>query len=196
MVKIFVDDREYFTDKEFLTKRLLIGDYTAEHLDAVVEHKTPRDFEKSCTTGHLVNQVIKMNNTYKKSVVVVSGIPNFSNQILGRLARLIASSNTSFVFLKSKGNAFYFIKKFFEKVEDEKPLTPEVQLFSTEDMRRAALCCIPSIGWTLAERLLEKFKTMRAIASASLKELTKVRGIGKEKAVKVVEFFSYEKGRD
>ncbi|MCK5333899.1 MAG: hypothetical protein KAJ24_05265, partial [Candidatus Aenigmarchaeota archaeon] len=51
---------------------------------------------------------------------------------------------------------------------------------------------LPYVNRTLAVRLLEKFKTVKAIASASEFELREVEGIGEEKAKAIKDIFERE----
>ena len=58
-----------------------------------------------------------------------------------------------------------------------------------KDRKQFTLASIPLIGEKLAGNLLEKFDTVADVATASLKDLEKVPGIGKKKALSIYEIF-------
>jgi len=60
----------------------------------------------------------------------------------------------------------------------------------SSDLQRqqlSVLCSLPGVGEKLATRMLEKFGTPLRVLSASSVELSKVEGLGKERAKKIKE---------
>ena len=49
---------------------------------------------------------------------------------------------------------------------------------------------IPSSGPTIAGRLMDYFGNIKLIVNASADELRKIKGIGKNKAKKIIDFFN------
>ncbi len=67
----------------------------------------------------------------------------------------------------------------FESTMYNKRSRPNVPL---KDNRLYLLCSLPTVGHTLNKRLLTTFGSIASITNASVKELRRVRGIGKKKA--------------
>ena len=55
---------------------------------------------------------------------------------------------------------------------------------------------LPSVGPTGAEALLRRFRTVQALANASVEEIMEVEGFGERKAMKVYQTFRHEWGKE
>jgi DNA excision repair protein ERCC-4 len=66
---------------------------------------------------------------------------------------------------------------------------------STQKVQLTLVATLPAIGPKLAERVLLRFGTVRRVFSASIAELSTVKGLGRAKAEKIVRFLDAEYGQ-
>ena len=83
-------------------------------------------------------------------------------------------------------------KKAVKENREPRTLRIKEKARTLEDYQRFVLSGLPGVDVTLAERILERFKTLRRVFSASEFELQKVDGIGENKAKKIIEVLDHE----
>ena len=212
--RVIVDERERDSGVPSLLKskglqvdfRLLeIGDYVVSG-ECAVERKAGRDFVKSLYSGRLFDQARRLRQFYVKPVFVVEG----------DLQLLFGESSKPRVFWGALTTlAFQFGMTLFFTANAEQtadliltlrkrsgpvrvPMTPWVQkkprAETVEKLQLAVVGTLPAVGPKLAERILNRFGSVRRVFSASVAELCTVKGVGRAKAEKIVRFLGVEYG--
>jgi len=183
---------------KFYPVQLPIGDYIIN--GACVEFKTPEDFIQSKISGHLDRQTFNMSARYANSYLVVEG--DIDAQAEGRVHRnAILSSKIGASFKRSSagdhgmvnfleieiGEFPLFVKFIMAKEHIRYPPPLKVPVKKSE-MAVATLSTIPNVSTIRARALLEHFKSLYEIFSATKEELENVEGIGAKTAEGIEEF--------
>lgn len=208
-ILIYADSREFASDvvKELsafgcvLRKKFLAcGDYLCS--DRVcVERKRSSDFLQSIIDGRLFSQAGELRDNFEKPLFIVEG-NNFEsrnihpNAIYGAVVSLALDFSLPILWAKSprESAALIFTLAKREQMRDKRdvPLRGEKKAFLLADQQKFLLAGLPSVNSVLAERLLEHFKSPKKIFSSSAEELQDIKGIGKEKARRILELLESE----
>ena len=188
------------------TKQLNSADYA--YKDIGVEFKTTHDFINSVKNGRLHKEVLQMNNDYNTTYIVIAGgihepirkefwrIKNTkkgkehhlnTKSYMGALASF--SQLTHVLQVENTQQAFHLIRALFEKSTDNKNRNiPEPEL-KTDNPLINYLSCIQGIK-SKAPVIIEtlNLETLEDLLNLSVDDLTKVDGIGKKKAEKIMEW--------
>jgi len=215
VLRIVVDEREKGSEVPSLLRRmgvylsftqLGVGDYVISQRCAV-ERKAARDFMTSIFDGRLFDQAGRLVEHYPRSIVVVEGdfrgVESYSEKpkvFWGAVSSLIADYGVSVVFTGDEGETAMLLYGLAKREQEEKALRrvfvrKRLPKKSLREQQLYVLQSLPGIGATLAERLLERFGSLRAVFSASPAELRLVKGMTWEKAEELHRLFS-EKARN
>lgn len=175
--------------------QLQIADYVLSHRTAI-ERKSLRDFVSSIYDGRLFKQVAELSSKFPRPILLVEGniadeprISENASIFYGSLASLIMAYAIYTIFTDSYLNSALAIKFLMEHLADERGKGPLItKALKSEDpsvQQLYFISALPGIGPKLARRLLETFKTPKAILNASIPELAKINGVGRAKAVKI-----------
>lgn len=205
--KIVVDTREEHTnsaDKDMIKrldehgieyeKRMLpVGDYLIINKDTgdtfCVERKIITDFVGSVLDGRLKSEVVKMNETYAKSFLIISGdwadyykdrakvvkmgfskrVNSFTvNQRLGVFASVSARTNTKILQVENDNQFIQLVLALGEKLTDGRVYTePIFKRKKSEEMSFIhILTSFPNISEDKAERVIEKYKNFPTFYAA------------------------------
>ena len=122
---------------------------------------------------------------------VHSFTPNINkNQVQGMLLSTILNFQVPILYTnneKETAELLILLAKKQEKQKQQISLRPTKTLQSIEEQKQFILEGFPSIGPTIAKRLLEKFKTIKKIINASYEELQEVLGKNCEKFKQIIE---------
>ena len=214
---IYIDTREkdrikkakkYFTkhpinNSKIKTKQLQSADYTYKNIG--IEFKTTTDFITSLKNGRLHKEIIQMNQDYEKTYLIIAGpiqetirkeywrTRNKKEQTitLKNYLGAIASYNqiTNVTQVENTNQAFHLIKALFEKGTDNKNREIIEPMTKTNNTITNFLSCIPGIN-TKAPEIIEtlEIETLEDLLQTTTEDLTKVDGIGKKKAEKIMEW--------
>ena len=197
---IAIDDRElrsrtarrlYELGAKLDSKRLYVGDYVLSSR-CCIERKNSDDLESSIIDGRLFSQAVDLCEAYSSPIIAIVG-SEFSRldpkAVRGALSSLAVDFRIpSFTFSSEEELAeFLFALAAREQAANRGP--PRIQTsrkeISKEDMQRLVVESLPSVGPIHAKALLEKFGSVKAVFSASEKELMGVEGIGEMRAKKI-----------
>jgi len=198
---IIVDHRESKCSVPFLLKEmgfkvefkfLEIGDYIISP-EIAVERKTLHDFVSSLFDGRLFQQVDCLSSNYSSSFLIVEGNYNEiegyvqnPKAVYGALVSLllnyrinlinVPSERETAVILSSLTNQFSRkSSRFIKHIKKDSFIGQQVYVVSS----------LPSVGKTIATRLLEQFGSPKNVFQASADELAKIKGLGPKRARKI-----------
>jgi len=198
---ITVDDRErasglfelledYF---EIEVSRLSCGDYLINNR-ITVERKSDRDFLVSIIDLRLFRQVANLKNNCANSILLLEGNPfqtdlKFDPQaIKGALLSIQAIWQVPVVFSRSKEDSrdiLVMIGRQYETDMDVMPLRGGHRPKRLKSKQLYVLQGLPEVGPTLAKRLLQHFRSVGRVLTATVDELIAVQGVGKARAEKI-----------
>jgi Fanconi anemia group M protein len=202
-INIVVDLREFNSNvvKELsrmdvivVPRQLETGDYILS--DRVgVERKEVNDFLSSMINGRLFQQLKNLKNGYLRPVLVLEGEGLFTirkisqNAISGALACIVADYGIPVIQTKDEKETanlmFSIARREFEEGRTV-GVRGEKGSMSLSERQQFIIEGFPNISGVLAQRLLSHFGSIKGVADADVKELIKVKGVGKKKAENIV----------
>ena len=210
MLRVYVDVREKNSELPKLLlkhgivvtwEQLPVGDYVISDRVAI-ERKTVKDLVNSLKYGRLFDQAKRLKEAFERPFFLIEGdwrALKFSKAGIG-VPSAIASLQYDFqigvLYAPSTEDAarvISFLTKR-EQGESKRRVPVKVQgkppLSKLEEWQRFLVQCLPGIGPALAERLLSRFGSVRAVYNASEVELAKVDGISESKAKEIVKILT------
>jgi len=198
MSYIIVDHRESKCSVPFLLKEmgvkvefkfLGIGDYIISP-EIAVERKTLHDFISSLFDGRLFQQVDRLSSNYSSPFLIVEGnyseigtyIQN-SKVVYGALVSLLLNYRINLINVPSEREAAVVLSSLANQFS-RKPFSSikHAKKDSFIDQQVYVVSSLPSVGKTIATRLLERFGSPRDVFLASADELAKIKGLGLKRA--------------
>ena len=209
MIFLLIDDREpqelfsLLESKGIKVKksRILVGDILIGEI--AIERKERDDLESSIVDGRLFRQLSVLLDSYDKVILIIEGTKKFErinrNALIASLSSFLVRGVSIFFTrnIEETSELLYWIDKKLKNNNNEKPLI-SLKPKNTEDFILFILESLPGISTKTAKNMIQEFESLRDIANSDIEELTKVKGIGKEKAKKIVEVLnlSFKKLRD
>jgi DNA excision repair protein ERCC-4 len=203
-LRIIVDEREKKSGIPDLLKAvgvnieiktLLVGDYIVAP-EIVVERKSIRDLISSIFDGRLFDQCNRLREHFQHPVILMEGnvdeIEEFTENPLvfyGALSSIALDFKIPVLPTPNATHTAKLLVSLSSRKEAAKgPFLKKIK--KSSDLQRqqlSVLCSLPGVGEKLATRMLEKFGTPLRVLGASSVELSKVEGLGKERAKKIKE---------
>lgn len=203
-LRIIVDEREKKSGIPDLLKAvgvnieiktLPVGDYIVAP-EIVVERKSIRDLISSIFDGRLFDQCNRLREHFQHPVILMEGnvdeIEEFTENPLVFYGALSSIALDFKIPVLPTPNATHTAKLLVSmssrKDAAKGPFLKKIK--KSSDLQRqqlSVLCSLPGVGEKLATRMLEKFGTPLQVLGASSVELSKVEGLGKERAKKIKE---------
>jgi len=174
-------------------KMLEIGDYIMPGY--AVERKEIRDFLRSIFSRRVFEQAKRLSETYENPILIIEGDIStvLGSKIMpaafwGALATLAFDYDLKVFFTpnaEQTANLIYTLRRK-KPSRFEGPLVKTQPKFEdTKKMQIQIVTSLPGIGPKLAERLLNEFKSIRKIFTATVAELSAVKGINRKTAYKI-----------
>ncbi|MEK6957213.1 MAG: ERCC4 domain-containing protein, partial [Thermoproteota archaeon] len=203
-LRIIVDEREKKSGIPDLLKAvgvnieiktLPVGDYIVAP-EIVVERKSIRDLISSIFDGRLFDQCNRLREHFQHPVILMEGnvdeIEEFTENPLvfyGALSSIALDFKIPVLPTPNATHTAKLLVSMSSRKEAAKgPFLKKIK--KSSDLQRqqlSVLCSLPGVGEKLATRMLEKFGTPLQVLGASSVELSKVEGLGKERAKKIKE---------
>ncbi|MEK6971946.1 MAG: ERCC4 domain-containing protein [Thermoproteota archaeon] len=203
-LRIIVDEREKKSGIPDLLKAvgvnieiktLPVGDYIVAP-EIVVERKSIRDLISSIFDGRLFDQCNRLREHFQHPVILMEGnvdeIDEFTENPLvfyGALSSIALDFKIPVLPTPNATHTAKLLVSMSSRKEAAKgPFLKKIK--KSSDLQRqqlSVLCSLPGVGEKLATRMLEKFGTPLQVLGASSVELSKVEGLGKERAKKIKE---------
>lgn len=176
--------------------QLRAGDYLINER-ILVERKTKDDFVSSLIQNRLFSQCSALKrNSYHHFLLIIEGNPYNTDHdisreaVKGALLSISLSWQIPIVYTKNaEETAQLLVMAARQYLQDKLPLLRKGYKPKRNRKRQLYfLQGLPLIGPKNANELLEHFGTIENIMKATEKELIKVHGIGKERAMKIWKF--------
>ena len=189
------------TEKVFLE----VGDYITG--DVCIEAKSVEDFLQSVRNKRMFNQISNMEDSYVRNYIVIYGNlsdagsylnhvrSNFNDRswrlrlqkmFIGALSSIALNTKTTPVWVADVESAAHFIvacEHHCDKEIDLQKMLPKKT--RTDDVRLDILCTIQGVTIEKARTLLAEFGSLLEIATCEVKEIMKLKGIGKVTATNI-----------
>lgn len=202
-VTVYADSREaksgvvkhlYDMEVEIKTGNLDVADYVVSDRVAI-ERKTVDDFIGSLIKkDKLFNQLFNLKRTYKRPILILEGDNIYKkavhpNAIRGALATIAVDFSIPIINTKNQEETAEMILSMAKREQEikkrEVSLHSDKSKMSLKEQQEYLVASISNIGPILARNLLEHFKTIESIATASEEELLKVPKVGKKTAKRI-----------
>ncbi|MDE1823291.1 MAG: hypothetical protein KGH50_03115 [Candidatus Micrarchaeota archaeon] len=174
--------------------QLPVGDYVVS--DRIcIERKTVSDFESSIVTGRLFEQAERLSQAYERPIIIIEGdreeFRMKGNVINGALASLYIDYDIPVIETGSAKESAEIIRHIARHEQDGKKRVPSVKggarSFTQSQFMERVVGNMPGVGMDTAQKLLQHFGSVKAIASATEKELMEVENVGGKRAKAIFE---------
>ncbi len=205
--KIIVDKRERNLEileglsgsgMQITFAQLPVGDYVLSDR-MCVERKTVRDFESSMVNARLFDQLERLNNGFRKPILLLEGEDSEfmmnPNVILGAIISIYSDYNVQVMRTKDSVETVTLLARLAEREQEgkrEPRMLGSKKAYTNLQWQVLILSSIPGIGPKLARSLIKHFKTVKRVMSAEPDELMEVEKIGDKKASKIYEILNAE----
>lgn len=173
------------------TASLPVGDYAPS--DRIrVERKTAADFVASLKDGRLFGQARRLSESGAGVLLVEGDVAEITAHVtpasyLGALGSLVSDHGLTVLTVPDASATAEFLLSLARRERAEGRSAPAAQRFvkraaSGREELRFLLEGVPGIGPVLADRILDRFGTVAAVASATVEQLRQVEGVGADRA--------------
>lgn len=181
---------------------LKTGDYLIDK-KIVIERKTAMDFAQSIIDGRLFKQAAMMRKLFERPLMIVEGgigtLPDtiniHSNAVKGALISLALAWQITVLFCKDThetASLLWLIGTQETKSAVELSYRPGRRPKHLHKRQLYILQGLPGVGPKAAIRLLDHFKSVEAVMTASAEKLMGIPGLGRKKAKKIREVLTTE----
>lgn len=204
MVKVYVDERERRSEvPRYLSelgvtvvfKTLEVGDYLLAG-GVVAERKSVGDLAKSVFDGRFFDQLSRMAQVTDRYFLIVEGdlsrlkyVTTRYRAVTSALYYASVASRVPVLFTEDERHTAELIKYLATKFQESAPAPTYATVargkpkgMSLSDWQLYVVSSLPGVGPKLAEKLLRKFGSVRAVFNASIVELASVEGLPESKA--------------
>lgn len=171
---------------EIQFRELKVADYLVNNV--AIERKTIFDFVNSIINKRIIRQLQELQQ-YENKLLIIEGIDEqelysddseektiHPNAIRGFLLSVTIKHRIPVILTKNYEDTAKYLAVLARKKEKESSLNVTKKSLNKKERLQFILEGFPGIGPKTARKLLEKFKTLRNIANASMEELTEVIG--------------------
>ncbi|MBN1160233.1 MAG: DEAD/DEAH box helicase [Candidatus Diapherotrites archaeon] len=203
-VKIFADMRERNSgilqelikkDMDVQLEQLKVGDFLITE-EIAVERKELNDFVSSLIDGRLFSQVTELKENFDKPLIIVEGegdiysIRNVSpNAIRGAMSSLLLDYGIPIYVSKGIEDTAEILNVIARReqldLKKEVRLRGEKRAMLLPENQQYIIEGLPGVGPTLAKQLLKHFGSVKAVITASERELLQAEGIGPQRAKEI-----------
>ncbi|MEM2122439.1 MAG: ERCC4 domain-containing protein [Candidatus Bathyarchaeia archaeon] len=198
-IKVIVDHREANSGVVAELSRLGVdlelaslphGDYIlSEHV--AVERKTVNDFASSIIDGRLFEQASILKEEFERPLMVIEGVKPPARGVrpeafMGALGSLLVDYGLPVIWTRDSSETALLLASIARREQTEKRSLPRIRCDrkppSVRELQEYIVAGLPYVDSTLAKRLLQRFKTVEKVFTASTGELKGVEGIGEKKS--------------
>lgn len=187
-------------------RALPCGDFVVSDRIAV-ERKASEDFCSSIIDGRLFEQAKRLRESYERPVILVEGDPLFTvrnlrpEAVAGAVSSLLTDFGLSLISTRDPRETallIYSLARREQIIERREPkVRSEKKPLSLSDLQEYIVSGLPGVNTVIAKRLLERFKSVEKVFTASERELKEVEGIGEKTSRRIREVLTatYSPGR-
>ncbi|MCJ7478560.1 MAG: DEAD/DEAH box helicase [Candidatus Nanohaloarchaeota archaeon QJJ-7] len=205
---IIADDRENKVMKELSRKdvkvrsqRLEVGDFLVSDR-AAVERKKAEDFVSSIIDNRLFPQLRSLAGQFERPVLLLEGEDLHGhrdihpNAVRGALSSAVLDFDIPVLWSSGLEETSELLISLARREQEDQDrsvdLRGERSPKTEKELQEYLVAGLPKVSNTLAERLLERFGSVKEVFSASETDLKDVEGIGEEKASRIVDILGRE----
>ncbi|MBD8615048.1 hypothetical protein IFT69_15215 [Pseudomonas putida] len=209
IIKIYADNREArsgvikalqkMDNVEVTVMDLPCGDYILSP-EVAVERKSATDFVNSVMSGHIFEQVARMQIDYVRPMVLIEGDPIRTRSaikpeaVAGAMSSLMTVQKISLVSVADVTETAIMIATMARHLQhglgyaiNLHPKKPK----PTQHAKNYVISSFPDLGPGTAAKLLAHFGTIYAVVTASTEQLMGVKGIGPKSAARIFELIHH-----
>ncbi len=184
-------------------KALKVGDYIVSD-DVAVERKTLNDFVSSIIDRRLFEQARAMKDSYSRPLLLIENEEVMERGISkeamrGALLSVVLDIGVPALIGRDTADAAETLVAIAKREQRGAPNGPSLKdrrkPQTPDGEREYVVASLPFVEATLAKRLLEAFKTVEGVFSASEEDLQKIDKIGPKKAKRIRELAAGEYGK-
>jgi Fanconi anemia group M protein len=199
-IEVVADDRENSIAKELSRdeielekKRLDVADFIVSDRTAV-ERKRTDDFVDSIIDNRLFEQLQELQQ-FDNPILVIEGENLYTHRdidpkaIRGAISSLAIDYQMPLIWTDDKKDTVETLKALARREQEEKDREVQVRGsksgMTPDEILEFIVSGIPDVNTKIAERMLNEFKTVENVFTASEKELQNVEGVGEKTASKI-----------
>ena len=181
-------------------RNLPVGDYIVAP-ETVVERKSVHDFVSSVFDGRLFDQCNRLKEHFEHPTILMEGSLDKIEEIIenplvfyGAISAIVLDYKIPIIPTPSASHsAKLLISMCARQATSKGPFLKKIK--KSDDLQKqqlSVLCSLPGVGEKLATRMLERFGSPSKTLSASFTELSKIKGVGELRALKIKKMLDAE----
>jgi DNA excision repair protein ERCC-4 len=174
-------------------KNLPVGDYIVAP-ETIVERKSIQDFISSVFDGRLFDQCNRLKEYFEHPIILMEGnvdqIEDLTENPLvfyGAISSVVLYFKIPIIPTPNASHTAKLLIAMCTRQENKKgPFLKKIK--KSDDLQKqqlSVLCSLPGVGEKLATRMLEKFGSPTNTLKASYTELSKIKGVGESRALRI-----------
>ncbi|TSA18345.1 MAG: heavy metal resistance protein CzcA [Nitrosopumilales archaeon] len=174
-------------------KNLPVGDYIVAP-ETIVERKSIQDFISSVFDGRLFDQCNRLKEHFEHPIILMEGnvdqIEELTENPLvfyGAISSVVLDFKIPIIPTPNASHTAKLLIAMCTRQENKKgPFLKKIK--KSDDLQKqqlSVLCSLPGVGEKLATRMLERFGSPTNTLKASYSELSKIKGMGESRALKI-----------
>ena len=201
-LRIIVDEREKKSGIPDLLKSiglqmeikvLPIGDYIVGP-ETIVERKSIQDFMSSVFDGRLFDQCDRLKKHFQHPIILMEGNVDEIEQIIenplvfyGAISTVALDFKIPIIPTPNANHTAKLLVSMCSKRESLKgPFLKKIKKSNNlQKQQLSLLASLPGVGQKLAARMLEKFETPSSVLNSTVADLSKINGLGNQRAKKI-----------
>jgi len=174
-------------------KNLPVGDYIVAP-ETIVERKSIQDFISSVFDGRLFDQCNRLREHFEHPIILMEGnvdqVEDLTENPLvfyGAISSVVLDFKIPIIPTPNASHTAKLLIAMCTRQENKKgPFLKKIK--KSDDLQKqqlSVLCSLPGVGEKLATRMLERFGSPTNTLKASYTELSKIKGMGESRALKI-----------
>ena len=174
-------------------RNLPVGDYIVA-AETVVERKSVHDLVSSVFDGRLFDQCNRLKEHFEHPTILMEGSLDKIEEIIenplvfyGALSAIVLDYKIPIIPTPSASHsAKLLISMCARQATSKGPFLKKIKKsVDLQKQQLSVLCSLPGVGEILATRMLERFGSPSKTLNASFTELSKIKGLGESRALKI-----------